>query len=135
VGLEELKKKFIVDEEEEKKRIEELLLRILPFARVTRDGYVHFERKNLSQIDRVALVLAARYLGGLLEDSISQEVNLGEIAAMTGVNRRVASARVADLSKEGLVDSVSRGRYRARGLFAVEKILDLLDKKYSGGSR
>jgi len=135
MGLEELKRKFIVDEEEEKKRIEGLLQRILRFARVTKEGFVYFERKNLSQIDRVALVIAARYLGGLLEESISQEVNLEEITIMTGVSKRVASARVADLSKEGLVDNVSRGRYRARGLFAVEKILDLLERKYTGGSK
>ena len=129
--LEELKEKFIVTKESEERRLKDALENILPLAKVTESGVVLFERKDLAVIDRVALIIAARYLAGCLVDSIRQEVSIGEIYEMAGLSsKKVASARASDLVKEGLVNNVGRGLYRARGLFGVEKILERLKAKY-----
>ena len=129
--IDELKRRFIVSKEEERRRLKEALERILPLAKVTESGTVLLERRDLAQVDRVALVIAARYLAGCLVDNIRQEVSLNEIYEMAGLpNKKVASARTSELVKEGLVDNVGRGRYRARGIFGVEKILERLEAKY-----
>mgnify|MGYP003885706303 CR=1 FL=1 len=120
----------MVSKEEEERLLERLLERILPFARITEEGEVIFERKDLTQADRIALVLVARYLGARLSKNISQEVTLEELSGMSEVKRKVAATRVSELSREGLVDVVSRGRYKVRGLLAAEEIIRRLEEKY-----
>lgn len=130
-GLEELRRKFIISKkEEETKILEKLLRRILPFARITEGGEVMLERKNLAQIDRIALVLVARFLGARLSENISQEVTLEEIFRMAGVKKKVASARTSELIKDGIVDMVSRGRYKIRSLITAEEVIKRLEEKY-----
>ncbi|RLF02756.1 MAG: hypothetical protein DRK00_09625 [Thermoprotei archaeon] len=128
--LERLKKEFIVTEEEEVERLRKALEKILPLAKVTKTGTVLFERSDLAGADRVALVIAARYLAGRLDDSIRQEVSLAEISEMTGLKKKAVSARISELADKGLVDRVNRGLYKARGLFSVEKIIEEMSNKY-----
>ena len=134
-NIEELKREFIVSEEEEKMRLKEVLKRILKFTKVTEQGEVIFEQKGLSTTSRIMLILATRYLGGRLSDKISCEVSLKELARMAGTKEKVASARVSELIKEGLVETVKRGVYRVRSLTAVEEILSRVERKYASVQR
>jgi len=131
--IEELKKEFIITEKEEEERLRRMLERILKFARITVNGEVIFERKDLSRTDRIKLILVARYLGSRLSDSIPGEVTLKELAKMASAKEKVVSARVSELIKEGLVETVRRGHYRVRSLSAAEDIMNSIERKYEKG--
>lgn len=127
--LEKLKKMFILSSEAEKERLKEVLKRIVKYAKVTETGTVFFEVKGLPKNLMLALALAARFVAGMLDEKISQEVMLEELASMVGVDKKTASARLSELSREGLVISVGRGRYRMAGLYMVEKVLEMIAEK------
>jgi len=131
--IEALKREFIITKEEEEERLKEILKKIVKFVKVTEEGAIVFEIKDLAGIDRIGLALAARYVAGKLVENIRQEVSLDELSQITGLKEKVASARVKDLAKEGLVERLGRGLYRARGLFAVEKIIEKVTEKYTLG--
>ena len=127
--LEKLKREFIVSEEEERAMLRKILVRMTRYARVSKDGYVYIERKDLSKRLKILLVVMARYIAGLLDESIPKEVNLDEVATISGVTKKEASARLSEFAREGLIVRTNKGEYRAMSLYAVEKFLDLLERK------
>jgi len=127
--LEELKKRFIISEDEERAMLKDILTRIMSYAKVFKNGYVHIEKRNLSKRLKILLAVMARYVAGLLDESISKEISLDEIVAITGASKKEASARLSEFIKEGLITRTEKGKYRATSLHAAEELLDILERK------
>jgi len=130
--LDELRKKFIVKEEDHKKILENVLRKIIKYAYITEKGTVGLKISSLNQTERIILVLLARYIGGLLQESIPKEVTINEIMEYTSIDKKVIAARVNELVKRGYVKRLARGKYIVNGIFAAKNMLEKIEKGEKG---
>jgi len=116
--LEKLRKQFIIEEDIEHEDIKQLITRILKFCKIDRNGYVIIHNKNLRIIDRILLILSARYLGNKLQQKLGKEITIHkevtnkEIANMLKEKETVITARLKDLKDDAKVIPVRRGVYK-----------------------
>ncbi|MFA7708261.1 MAG: hypothetical protein WCX73_04895, partial [Candidatus Pacearchaeota archaeon] len=83
--MEDLKKEFIIDKDNyEKERIPELVKKILRYCKITNEGQVMFEEKDLILKDKIKLILIARFLANKLDKNIPEEVSIDEILISIG---------------------------------------------------
>ena len=131
--LEDLEREFIVSEQYEQDYLKSIMTRFIGLGiRVTQNGRVIAKLSGLSQRERIFLVVAARYVGNRLQDSIPAEVSLAEVVEMAGIPRRkAATSRMSELSKEGFVESSRKGRYKASSLPMIEEFLKNIESKLS----
>ena len=99
-------------------------------------GKIHIKNpENLKGADLIALTLIGKNLaklGGLCE---SDTTELSEIIEATGLTPEVATARLSDLRREGISETLARGQYRIRSLARARRLLlSLAEKKRQGGS-
>ncbi|MHA1280537.1 MAG: hypothetical protein ACTSQ8_25550 [Candidatus Helarchaeota archaeon] len=111
-NLEELRKKFIVDQTEyEKEKLESHLEKVLKYGRITTDGKVIL-KNNLTNKEKVGVVLIIRYLANQLDQNISKEVSVKEISNYTGMKENQTRARCSDLVGEGVILKVEGNVFR-----------------------
>ena len=122
--LETLKKQFLVDEDVAKSRLEQLLAKALPYCIVDRKGAVHVS-VDLPARSRLKLILVARAIAALLEDTISAEVSIDDLAALSGLPKNQVTARTSDIVKEKFAETVRAGVLRAYS-HKLEGFLDSL---------
>ena len=128
MGLEELKKKFILDETEVRGRLEELITKALNYCRVDSKGRIHFERKTLSGMERVKVALAARGIASELDSSFSAEMSIDELSRSTGLPENSVRARCAELAAHNYIEAPTKGVFKV--VFAkVEELLDSIRNK------
>src|SRR2546425_163499 len=60
----------------------------------------------------LAVYLLGRYFASKLELVPEDTLTIDELKKLSGLDESSISARLSELKKEGLVDSVERGRYR-----------------------
>jgi len=117
-NLENLEKEFIIDGDMEQEDIQQLISRILKFCKIDKNGYVMIYDKNLKLIDRILLILSARYLGNRLQQKLNREITINdqvsnrEISNMLREKDLVVNARLKDLKDERKVIPVKRGVYK-----------------------
>lgn len=80
--------------------------------------------RNLSVKNRILLILVARYIASLLDESIPAEITLYELASMAGTSEKVASARISEISS--YIEHTGRGKYKLRSLSFAEMIVNKL---------
>lgn len=124
---EELRKKFIVGTDVLKARIEDVATKALEHCVVGEDGTVHIETKALPAKSQIKLVLAARSVASQLDDSLSADVNVSELARSTGLPENQIRARATDAVKERFATSRKQGVYAANP-HKIEAFLDSLKK-------
>lgn len=123
MSLDELKNKFIVDDDVLKGRLEIIVTKALKYCVIDKKGNVHFNDTKLKTRERMRLTLAARALAAQMDESISPEVSVDELVAITGLPRDQVRARAAELVKAKLVRSPSAGVYTAIP-YRVEELID-----------
>jgi hypothetical protein len=123
MGIEELKKQFIVDEDVLKSRLEPVVAKALAHCRIDKDGRVEIRSTRLSGKDLVKLTLAARVIGAEMDPSISPEVSVAEITKSTGLPANQVRARGKDAIEDKFAQSPRSGIYRAHP-HKVEQFLD-----------
>jgi hypothetical protein len=131
--MEDLKKEFIIDKDNyEKERIPELVKKILRYCKITNEGQVMFEEKDLILKDKIKLILIARFLANKLDKNIPEEVSIDEILISIGSgNRDSLITRTKEVIDEGVAKRNSKGKYSILP-FYVKQILDKLEKKKDG---
>lgn len=127
MSIEALKKKFIVDDDVLKNRLEEIATRALQLCVLDKKGNVHFNNSKLSPREKLRLTLAARAIASQLDEAISGEVSIAELAANSGLPENQVRARAAELAKEKFVTSPKKGTYAAVA-HKVEALLDSVAK-------
>ena len=118
--LKELEKNFILDEDAQKESIKELIRETLTFCKIDKGGYVVLENpsRKFTIVNKIMLVLSARYLANRLqaslgnEPSIKESVNVQELSDVLKVKQAVIRARLKDLKDKKNVVPTSSGTYR-----------------------
>jgi hypothetical protein len=113
---------------DEGKLLEASLERLKRVVALTKDGNVHFvaDRRSLSDRQLIALYLIAKrfaYEAGIIKNKAT---DLNQIAKDLLLALNVASARLAELRREGLVESPQRGSFSASP-FAAESVLNEIE--------
>jgi hypothetical protein len=112
MGIEELKREFLVDEDVLKVRLEPLVRKALQHGKIDKQGQVLITNESLSAKDRIMFALAARAIGTELEPAISASVSAAELVKYTGLPANQVRARCTELVESRLVESPERGVYR-----------------------
>ena len=123
MGIEELKKQFIVDEDVLKSRLEPVVTKALVHCRIDKDGRVEIRNTGLSGKDQVKLTLAARVIGAEMDPAISPDVSVAEITRFTGLPANQVRARGKDAIEDKFAQSPRSGIYRAMP-HKIEPFLD-----------
>jgi len=113
MGIEELRRSFIVDDETFRAQLEPMVGKVAQHCLITSSGQVHIKDNKLPAARQVMLVLAARAIASRLETEIPAEVSVAEISKFTGLPGNQVRARGKDLIKARVAESPSRGVYRA----------------------
>ena len=127
MSIEDLKKKFIVDDDVLKNRLEEIATKALQLCVLDKKGNVHFNNSKLNPTEKLRLTLAARAIASQLDETVSCEVSVAELATNSGMAGNQVRARASDLVKEKSATSPKRGFYAAVP-HKVEALLDSVAK-------
>lgn len=127
MSIEDLKKKFIVDDDVLRNRLEEIATKALQLCVLDKKGSVHFNNSKLGPRDKLRLTLAARAIASQLDETVSREVSVAELAANSGLPENQVRARAAELVKERFITSPKKGTYAAVA-HKVEALLDSVTK-------
>jgi len=127
-------KKFIEEKAYSPKDVLELADKFADLAAITAAGEVSLKCKCRTDIDKIAIISIARFLGELLKEEtkidVKAEVTAEEVARYAMLDKSVAAARLNDLVKDGLLTRVSRGVFRVKYISRAEKWVDHLHQKY-----
>ena len=125
MGIEELKKKFIVDQDVLKARLEPIVAKALKYCLIDKNGQVLITQAKMPGRDQVMLVLSARAIASQLESKIAAETNVAEIAKYTGLPENQIRARGKELIEKKFAESPKPGIYCALS-HKIESFLDSL---------
>ncbi len=126
-NLDDIRSRFLVDDSEyEDKKIAAIIELANRFIKVSKSGNVHFEQRDLTNKDKVALVFIGRFLGSRLDSDISKEVENDEVRNMTHLDVKQISARISELKRERLLERSAPATHRVISLFAAERFLENL---------
>ncbi len=129
--MEDIKKIFIVDEKEfDNKNIEKFIRKIVDFIKVGKDGKTFIELDSLTNGDKIALIIVARFLANKLDKSIPQEVSLAEISDSLPLPKNTITARLSELTNKRIVKRIGAGKYIAVS-YKIEEFVEKIDKKHN----
>jgi len=123
--MEELKKKFIVEEKLDEKRVTNYIERILPFCKISKDGMVIIETKDLKTLQQVKLALVARFLANYLDKNIPTGMSNGELSNSLNVPEDQIAARMKELRENKFATPVKRGLHQVNPLQIERFIVEL----------
>ena len=129
--IEDLKSRFIVDQAETRAQLEKYVERALSFCVVDKEGRVHLRDQSLSGGERVRLILVARAIANQLDETISADVGVSDVAWSSGLPENQARARLNEAQQERFAESVRRGVYRAN-VHRIGRFLDDLPSTEAG---
>jgi hypothetical protein len=132
--LDKLKEQFLVDDDVRTERLEQLIRKALPHCVVDKRGTVHFKGPDRSGKDQVKLALAGRLLASKLDEAVSSDVSVEQLAEYTGLPKNQAAARAKECLDEKFAERSARGSYKAR-VNKVEEFLNTLSPGTPGGVR
>jgi len=122
--------RLLIDELEALREIVKKAERFLRINKHTGDPVILVPLEKLSQKDLIALHIAARYFAFKLGLTSTDSITAEELKRKTGIhNDKLIAARISDLRKEGIVESVKKGEYRI-SLPNLVKYFDRLGEKY-----
>ncbi len=127
--LDSLRGKFIVDEDSyEAERLKDDVEKLLKYCKISKQGRVLINAKNLTDKKKVGLIIFARYIGNKLEKSVSETTTVEEIVHDAGMEKASVNARGKDLVDEGFVSRPETGTYKANP-GRIQEFLDSLESK------
>lgn len=132
--LEKLREQFLVDDEVRTERLEQMIRSALPHCVVDRKGTVHLKGPNRSGKEQVKLVLAGRLVASKLDEALSGDVTVEQLAEYTGLPKNQAAARAKECLDEKFAERSARGSYKAR-INKVEEFLNTLSSSAPAGER
>jgi hypothetical protein len=118
-------KKMLIDEDAV---FERLVDRASNLFKIDKSGDIIFliPKSQLTHRQTIALVSLGRYFAAELGIFETDTVTSDGLSAYMNTDKRTITARLADLKKEGVVQSVERGTFRV-SILGINKILDELE--------
>lgn len=125
VNKEEVLKRMLIDEDE---MFERLVERASQFFRIDKRGNIVFlvPASQLTQRQAIALVALGQHFAGELGVSARDTVTADTLLPYVDADKGSISARLAELKREGIVQSVQRGAFRV-SILGIGRILDELE--------
>lgn len=135
-SLDELEKKLIKSDNLELEELEHLISGVSQYCVLSSSGFPRIEKVGkleLSDRDKIHLVLSARYLANKLQQVMKKEQTVS--ASMTNVELsealrmriKTVNARVSDLRKDGYVSDVGKATYSVLP-HSIDSLIQKLDK-------
>lgn len=127
---EEILRTLLIDEEA---MLERLVTRSAKLFKIDRSGNVVFltPTGKLTQRQIIALVSLSRYFAAELGVLEQGDVTADELLPYVDADKRSITARLAELKKEGVIQTVERGRFQV-SILGVGKILDEVEAAVPG---
>ena len=118
-------KRILIDEDAV---FERLVDRASNLFKIDKSGDIIFliPKARLTHRQTIALVSLGRYFAAELGILEMDTVTSDDLSAYMDTDKRTITARLADLKKEGVVQSVERGTFRV-SILGINKILDELE--------
>ncbi len=138
--LKNLEKEFILDQNAKEADVKALIRRILAFWKIDQNGHVVIDvskAKKLITLQKVMLILSARYLANRLQSQLGSDAPVPEQATIHDVadilreQQKIVGARISDLNKQKKILVVSRGIYKVAP-YAVEPFLREIEDSKNG---
>lgn len=106
---------------------EEYLQRIAQYIFITEGGDIRLtpEGEELHNINKVALCVACKTLAYKAKLVQKETITSEDISTILSLDKKIVSARLSDLEKEGIVERVGQGVYR---LGPLNKLISRLEQ-------
>ena len=118
-------KKMLIDEDAV---FERLVDRASNLFKIDKSGNIIFliPKSRLTHRQSIALVLLGRYFAAELDILETDTMTSSDLSPYVNTDKKSITARLADLKKEGVVQSIERGTFRV-SILGINKILDELE--------
>jgi predicted HTH transcriptional regulator len=115
----------MIDEED---MLQRLVARSAKFFKIDKSGNIVFliPTSRLTQRQTIALVSLGRYFAAELGILEGDAVTADDLQPYVDVDKKSITARLADLKKEGVVQTTERGKFRV-SILGISKVLDELE--------
>jgi len=129
--IKKAKEIFFEDIEFEPKELYEIVKKCANFCTMNpKTGEVLLKRIDLTGKDRVALVAIARFLGNQLDSNVSPTVTVEEVSKYAMLDKDTTTARLSELTKEGLLVREGGGVYKVRSFATLRKFIQDVEAKF-----
>ena len=125
---ETIRKALLIDEEENLEEIAHLASKLIG---ITKEGEIrlHIQKIEMTLKERILLVLIGKKLAYEAELSDISSITLEEISRILKADKKISSARISELVREGKVRFKDRGRYQVV-FYDVKSFLENTVSKY-----
>lgn len=125
---ETIRKALLIDEEENLEKIVSLAGKIIG---ITKEGDIRLriQEKEMTLKEKVLLLLIGKKLAHEAELSADSTITLDEISRILKADKKISSARISELIREGKVRFKDRGRYQVV-FYDIEIFLENIVSKY-----
>ena len=125
MNKQDILKKMLIDEEAV---FERLVDRASNLFKIDKSGDIIFliPKSRLTHRQSIALVLLGRYFAAELGILETDTMTSGDLSPYIDTDKKSITARLADLKKESVIQSVERGTFRV-SILGISKILDELE--------
>jgi hypothetical protein len=125
MNRQEILRTLLIDEDA---MLERLVARSGKLFKIDRSGNIVFliPASRLTQRQIIALVSLSRYFAAELGIHGEDTVTADDFLPYVDADKRSITARLADLKKEGVIQSVERGKFRV-SILGISKVLDELE--------
>ena len=107
-------------------RLEAIATKALRYCVLDKKGNVHFNDPKLHPREKLRLTLAARAIAAQMDNTITSEVTVAELASNSGLPKNQVRARAAELVRDKFATSPKRGVYTATP-HKVEALLNSIE--------
>jgi hypothetical protein len=125
-----VEEKFFETVEYKPRELYTLVERASNFVTMNEKGDIFIKLSKCTGLEKVQLVLSARFLGNRLRKEINPTLTLEEIAKYAELESNVARARLADSVKSEFAEKVNKGTYKVRSLAKVKEFIGELEVTY-----
>ncbi len=129
----EAEESLFIDRSAAKLEIYKLAKILGNFAKIIEDEssrVVINENYDFTDLEKAGLVLCARFIGNEIREDVDPTVTINEVSEYAQLDYKVASARLSDLVKEGLLERVGKGKYLVKSIKEARKFIEKLKEKY-----
>lgn len=119
---------FIVDDDYIKKNTEQLVKKVLSYAKITKNGDIIITDHSLSQDNKVKLCLVVRFLANSLDETIPQYARPIEVTKVVRESIEAVGSRLSRLAKDGFAKKAKQGQYVVYP-YRIETFLEQIENK------
>jgi len=123
----DIRNQFIVTDDFNKQKVEEQARKAIKFGRITSDGTVIIDAKNLPKVQQLRLCLVIRYIAHCLNDEIPGTVSPSGLVKVLGQRTEAIGSGLSKLASEGFAKREAHGEYSIHS-YKIDSFLEDLER-------